>query len=272
MTSQLPLAFFSQITNTEYFAPLLTVNQHASHTVLEEIPSVKTFASLSNWLVRPVPTVTAAVRRFRERYFEDNYVIVMEMDVLPETSSGSIMSADQQQLFFKEASDASYRAKSNLTPDQQGIVVLVVTDDEEALRTRLAALGQDSLGAAGVVAITGPRGYGTTRILTELQQAWLLGYGDVSIVTPASAIGVLGHARMSVSPIVIVDSDTAHQSTSSQPCLAEVGRVHDASCFRSGMLSRLSYDPTVPCLGNPPLTVESSDEARERTRTRRLEL
>lgn len=44
---------------------------------------------------------------------------VVEMDVLPETSSGSIMSADQQQLFFKEASDASYRAKSNLTPDQQ---------------------------------------------------------------------------------------------------------------------------------------------------------
>lgn len=70
-----PFVFVSQITNTEYFAPLLTVNQHASHTVLEEIPSVNTFASLSNWLVRPVPTVTAAVRRFRERYFEDNYVI-----------------------------------------------------------------------------------------------------------------------------------------------------------------------------------------------------
>lgn len=65
----------SQITNTEYFAPLLTVNQHASHRVLEEIPSVDTFARLSNWLMRPVPTVTTAVRRFRERYFEDNYVI-----------------------------------------------------------------------------------------------------------------------------------------------------------------------------------------------------
>lgn len=63
-------------------------------------------------------------------------------------------------------------------------MVLVVTDDEEGLRTRLADLGQESLGAAGVVAITGPRGYGTTRILTELQQAWLLGYGDVSIVSP----------------------------------------------------------------------------------------
>lgn len=65
----------SQIINTEYFAPILTVNQHSSNKVLGEIPSVDTFASLSNWLMRPVPTVTAAVRRFKERYFEDNYVI-----------------------------------------------------------------------------------------------------------------------------------------------------------------------------------------------------
>ena len=69
-------------------------------------------------------------------------------------------------------------------------MVLVVTDDEEGTRTRLADLGQESLGAAGVVAITGPRGYGTNRILTELQQAWLLGYGDVSIVSPVRVIFV----------------------------------------------------------------------------------
>lgn len=43
----------------------------------------------------------------------------MEMDVLPETSSGSVMPAAQQQLFFREASDASYRARENLTPEQQ---------------------------------------------------------------------------------------------------------------------------------------------------------
>lgn len=72
----------SQVTNTEYFVPLLTVNQYSSRTVLEEIPSVDTFASLSNWLMRPVPTVTAAVRRFRERYFEDNYVIGELVNVL----------------------------------------------------------------------------------------------------------------------------------------------------------------------------------------------
>ena len=82
------------------------------------------------------------------------------------------------------------------------------------------------------------------------------------LIAQASAIGVLGHARMSVSPIVIVDSSTAHQSTSSQPCLADVGLIQEASCFTSGMLSRLSYDPNVPCLGNPPLTVNSVDEAR----------
>lgn len=69
------VSLLSQIINTQYFAPLLTVNQYASDKVLEEIPSVETFASLSNWLMRPVPTVTAAVRRFNERYFEDNYVI-----------------------------------------------------------------------------------------------------------------------------------------------------------------------------------------------------
>lgn len=46
-------------------------------------------------------------------------VAVMEMNVLAATSDGKNMPAAQQQLFFKEASDASYRANSNLTPDQQ---------------------------------------------------------------------------------------------------------------------------------------------------------
>lgn len=48
-----------------------------------------------------------------------HHTTVMEMDVLADTTGGSGMSAAQQQLFFKEASDASYRAKGNLTPDQQ---------------------------------------------------------------------------------------------------------------------------------------------------------
>lgn len=61
--------------NTEYFAPLLSVNQFGSSKILKEIPAGDMFAILSNWLLRPVPPVTNAVRRFKERYFEDNYVI-----------------------------------------------------------------------------------------------------------------------------------------------------------------------------------------------------
>ncbi|CAM9235659.1 unnamed protein product, partial [Phaeothamnion confervicola] len=110
-------------------------------------------------------------------------------------------------------------------------------------------MDRDSLGAAGVIAITGPRSFGTARVLTELQEAWLLGYGDVCIVSPGSAMGVFGHSRTSRAPIVVVDGKTAHQSTSSQPCLADVGLVQHASCFTPGMLSRLSYDPAVPCVG-----------------------
>lgn len=43
----------------------------------------------------------------------------MEMNLVADSSYGSSMQAAQQQLFFKEASDASYRAKGNLTPEQQ---------------------------------------------------------------------------------------------------------------------------------------------------------
>lgn len=66
---------------------------------------------------------------------------------------------------------------------EKGIVVLVVTDDEALLEQV-----QESFRAAGVVATLLPRGYGTTRILTELQQAWLLGYGDICIVSAVSYI------------------------------------------------------------------------------------
>ncbi|CAM9597933.1 unnamed protein product, partial [Choristocarpus tenellus] len=262
---------FIKVTNSEYFAPLLMVNQFGSKDVFEQVPAVDMFAHLSNWLMRPVPTVTAAVRRFKERYFEDNYVIGLEMELSSASDLGT-MPAAQQQLFFQEASDASHRAASNLGPNQQGIVVLVVTDDEAALRSRLADLGQDSLGAAGVVAITGPRGYGTDRLLTELQQAWLLGYADICIVSPASATGILGHARTSLSPIVIVDGQTAHQATSSQPCLADVGLIQHAKCFVPGMLSHVNYDPNVPCLGTTqPSTVAESDRLR-RARHMQIEL
>lgn len=41
------------------------------------------------------------------------------MDVFTDMSATGVMPEAQKQLFFKEASDAIYRAKSNLTPDQQ---------------------------------------------------------------------------------------------------------------------------------------------------------
>ena len=43
----------------------------------------------------------------------------IEMDVFTDVSETGVMSEEQQQRFFKEASDAVYRAKGNLTPEQQ---------------------------------------------------------------------------------------------------------------------------------------------------------
>lgn len=43
----------------------------------------------------------------------------IEMDVYTDVSDTGVMSEEQQQRFFKEASDAVYRAKGNLTPEQQ---------------------------------------------------------------------------------------------------------------------------------------------------------
>lgn len=170
--------------NTEHFAPLLTVNQFGSERILEELPSASLFATLNNWLVRPVPTVTEAVRKFKERYFDKNYVIGeeqwqtsshgsrehrhkeagrdalgdvwcnattpsrpelpnfcqrrvlfksilfanapcnvriagVEMNLWRDGSGGRMMPITQQQLFFKEASDATHRAESNLAPDEK---------------------------------------------------------------------------------------------------------------------------------------------------------
>lgn len=72
---------------------------------------------------------------------------------------------------------------ASFSSSEQGIVALVVTDDEALLKPI-----KESFGAAGVVATLLPRGFGTTRILTEMQQAWLLGYGDVCIVSAVSNI------------------------------------------------------------------------------------
>lgn len=75
-------------------------------------------------------------------------------------------------------------------------MVLIVADDETALSSQLTDFTQGELEEAGVVAITGPRGYGTTRILTELQNAWLLGFGDVIIISPVGVhVGNVIHSE-----------------------------------------------------------------------------
>jgi hypothetical protein len=61
-------------------------------------------------------------------------------------------------------------------------------------------------------------------------------------------MGIVGHARTGVSPLVVVDSVTAHQSTSSQPCFAEISLIEQSSCFHPDMLTLLDYDPAVPCV------------------------
>jgi hypothetical protein len=183
---------FVKVTNTEYFAPLLTANPRSSAALFSQVPSTQLFAYLSNWLLRPVPAVMTAVRRFTERYFDNNFVIGVEMSLFQSLSEWGTMPALQQQLFFQEATDATNRASQQLAKDaaagsstatattttsnksaarrKQSVVVLVVTDDEEVLRARLKGQAQDTLGAAGIIAITGPRGSGTRRILTELQE------------------------------------------------------------------------------------------------------
>jgi hypothetical protein len=199
---------FVKVTNSEYFAPLLTANSRSSAALFSQVPSRQLFAYLSNWLLRPVPAVMTAVRRFTERYFDNNYVIGVEMSLFQSLSEWGTMPALQQQLFFQEATDATNRASQQLARDaaagtstatttttsnksaarrKQSVVVLVVTDDEEVLRARLKGQAQDTLGAAGIIAITGPRGSGTRRILTELQE--VSGIAITTVITSICGVG-----------------------------------------------------------------------------------
>ncbi|KAG5176242.1 hypothetical protein JKP88DRAFT_203159 [Tribonema minus] len=236
---------FVKVAGAHYFAPALAVNARHADALFAQLPRDQLFAYLSNWLLRPVPTVMTAVHRFAERYFEDNYVIGLEMSLWQALGEWGTMTAAQQKRFFQEAADATYRATQAL----RGVMILVVTDDEEALRARLKGQPQDALGAAGIIAITGPRGTGTRRILTELQEVWLLGYADVCIVSPASPTGVVGHARTGRAPIVVAaDGGAAHASAATQPCFADLAALRAASCFRPDMLAQLSIDPEVPCV------------------------
>lgn len=82
--------------------------------------------------------------------------------------------------------------------------MLIVADDETALSSQVTDFTEEKLEAAGVVAITGPRGYGTTRILTELQNVWLLGFGDVIIISPVGVrVGNFIHSELKVAVLFL---------------------------------------------------------------------
>lgn len=281
-----------RVTTADYFAPILTLSaQRQTPLPLVDVPVKDTFAYLMNWLLRPVPAVMSAVKKFRERYFDDNYVIGVEISLYESITEWGTLTLQHEELFFTEASDATYRASnsstgesvvgpggsrtggaatsngkdvgggmdgsstnpptSTVTSPPTGIVILVVTDDEEALRARLAIQKNDMLGAAGIIAITGPRGTGSRRFQTELQELWLLGYAHHCIVSPGSATGAVGHARTSISPVVVVDASTLLPSTSSQPCMPTdmLTTVKSrATCLNKNVgLSDILFDPQVPC-------------------------
>ncbi|CAM9438955.1 unnamed protein product [Chrysoparadoxa australica] len=238
---------FIRVVNNNYYSPLLTTNAYGSFTIQNQIPEGQLFSYLSNWLLRPVPAVMNAVRRFKARYFDNNYVIGLEIDLEDNMSEWGVMPVDQQEKFFMEASQESYRVEQGGF-SEGGIVVLAVTSNEELLRKRLGALGDNALGSTGVIAIKAPSGYGLERVHSELQVMWLLGYCDTVIVTPASPMGVVGHARTGIRPLVVLDGESSHLSVSAQPCFADVGLIQHASCFLPSMLSVLDYDSKTPCV------------------------
>ena len=101
--------------------------------------------------------------------------------------------------------------------------------------------------AATSIAITAPSGIGSARVLLELQQLWLLGYSERIVTTPGSQLGIVGHSRTRLAPVVVVDETSHHQSTATTPCMVSVGLIQHATCFTPGMLARVSYDPLTPC-------------------------
>jgi len=174
--------------------------------------------------------------------------------VWEKNSAEGLMPLDHRAKFFASAQAAAAEASQQLhssadsDTNYNGVILFIVTDDETILQESLEGVDQDALNAAAdVVAITSPKGEGTQRLLTELQQMWLLGFGDVILTTPGSARGVFGHARLGKNPMVVLGPQQSHVSTTNQPCLAQVGLLQQARCFQPSMLSLISYDPIVPC-------------------------
>lgn len=116
-----PLPFFFRVLHPVCHPPYLALRTCRGHVCTRGRRDTATILGTNLSVCTLIEGRECYVTRGRCRHapIRRSLPAVMEMDVLPETGSGSIMSADQQQLFFKEASDASYRARSNLTPEQQ---------------------------------------------------------------------------------------------------------------------------------------------------------
>lgn len=97
-----------QIVNTDYFAPLVWVNKHGTRRVTGDMVATDMFASLSNWLLRPVPTVTAAVQRARQRCLEDNYVIGNMPFHTPSSQECHVMRDSWHVLVLRDCREAAW--------------------------------------------------------------------------------------------------------------------------------------------------------------------
>jgi len=239
-------------TSLVYFTPFLQANAQFSRVLSNGLSyrsaGVNLFALLSNFLLRPVPSVITSISRFQERYFKGSYVVGVEISTTSPTSSLRMPDLEQQE-FIKVAAASSWQVPNKILAQEnyRGVVFYIFTDNEESVRQNVQALGPMALGNAGMVAITSAQGEGTTLFLSQLQNLWLLGLSNTIITTVGSKFGDFGHARTSQLPTIVLNPNNAQLSTSSEPCFSEIKLIEQASCFDPSVLSLIQFDPSIPC-------------------------
>lgn len=143
-----------RISTTEYFAPLLMVNPFYSAMIGDQL-GMQAFEILFNFLVRPVPNVFTAIRKFKERYFSGHHVVSMYIQ-LHDESDGTTLSEEYRRLYFDTAAVIlNEEAQEPEHDNSAGAMLFVVTDDQPTLLRELQLMRhRAAFGAAGVVAIT----------------------------------------------------------------------------------------------------------------------
>ena len=169
------------------------------------------------------------------RYLDGNSVFGLEMSVMPRRgiwAGEGTMPLEMQNMFFTTASHLLTHDDrlSGVDNDDQGVVFLLVTDNQGLVQSRFHELeAADQVKGAGVVAILTAAGDGKSRVHLELQELWMLGHSDVVIATPGSQVGIVGSARTHKAPLVVLDGEDgggqAHHSTAPYPCFANFGAV-----------------------------------------------